>query len=478
MASRKTLSAEALESLGAKALAGLLMEFAEQDSATRRRLQLELAAKEAPETVARTVRKRLDQIARARGFVDWRKVRELAADLEAQRRAIIDKVAAIDAAEALELLWRFMQLAPSVFNRCDDSDGELGAVFSAACGDLGPLAQAAKPDPLVLADRVFDALIDNSYGQYDGLIETLALSLGNRGLDRLKARFIALSKAPAATPPKEQRRVVGWGSGGPFYQDEIEARGRQSAIRLALQDIADAQGDVEAFIGSYDETARKSPRIAVEIARRLLAAGRAQEALAALAAAEHRRDGWPDLEWEDARIETLDALGRQEEAQAVRLSGFKRALSAEHLRAYLQRLADFDDVEAEEEALQHAQDHSSPIQALAFLVAWPALERAAGLVIRRAAELDGDRYEILTRAAHALAGRYPLAASLALRAMIDFTLVKARSSRYRHAARHFMECAALAEVIGDFGGFENHDAYAARLRAEHGRKSGFWSLVS
>lgn len=120
----------------------------------------------------------------------------------------------------------------------------------------------------------------------------------------------------------------------------------------------------------------------------------------------------------------------------------------------------------------------SLLQALAFLVSWPALDRAARFVIERAGELDGDHYEILTRAADALAGKHPLAATLALRAMIDFTLTKARSSRYRHAARHLMECGSLASSIPDFGAFETHEAYSARLKAEHGRKSGFWSLIS
>jgi hypothetical protein len=106
------------------------------------------------------------------------------------------------------------------------------------------------------------------------------------------------------------------------------------------------------------------------------------------------------------------------------------------------------------------------------------LDRAARVVTARAAELDGDYYETLAPSADALAAKHPLAATLALRAMIAFTLTKARSSRYRHAARHFMECESLAAAIKDFGAFETHTAYAARLKAEHARKSGFWSLIS
>jgi hypothetical protein len=114
---------------------------------------------------------------------------------------------------------------------------------------------------------------------------------------------------------------------------------------------------------------------------------------------------------------------------------------------------------------------------LAFLVSWPTLDRAADLVLQRADELDGNDYEILTHAADALAGKYPLAATMVLRAMIDFSLKNGRSSRYRHAARHLLDCSSLSSAINDFGGFEPHGAYEARLRREHGKKRSFWSCV-
>ena len=50
--------------------------------------------------------------------------------------------------------------------------------------------------------------------------------------------------------------MIGWGTGGPLYADEIAASRRQSTIRLALQEIADAQGDVDAFIAQQSETAK------------------------------------------------------------------------------------------------------------------------------------------------------------------------------------------------------------------------------
>ena len=176
------------------------------------------------------------------------------------------------------------------------------------------------------------------------------------------------------------------------------------------------------------------PKIAAEIAQRLLSACRVDEAWQAIQAAEPRqlsgRWNWPDFAWEDARIDVLEALGRTEDAQATRWNCFERSLSSVHLRAYLKRLPDFDEIEVEKKALDYAQRSPNLLQALCFLVGWPALDRAATLVLERAAELDGDHYEILTPAAEALAGKYPLAATLLLRAMINFSLKNSRASRY------------------------------------------------
>jgi hypothetical protein len=478
VAARTALNAKNLEALGAEQLAELLIEIGTGNLAVKRRLRLELAGAQSPTELIKEVRKRLIVIARSGSFVDWKGIRSLADDLEAQRRAI-ETVAKTDPAEALDLLWRFMGLASSVFDRCDDSNGIVIGVFRAACGNIGEVALAAKIDPTTLADRTFGALITNDYGQFDELIEVLAPALGQPGLERLKQRMIDLSKRPVAKPAEKDRVKIGWSSSGPIYADEVAERSRISTVRRALQDIADAAGDIDAFIEQYDERTKKAPKVAAEIARRLLSAGRAPEAWQAIEAAEHpRRSGswdWPDFEWEDTRIDIFEALGQTADAQAARWKCFERSLSSSHLRAYLKRLPDFDDVEAEKRALDFAQRSRSLLHALSFLVSWPALDRAACLVLQRSDELDGNHYEILTHAADALAGKYPLAATMVLRAMIDFSLKNGRSSRYRHAARHLLDCAGLSSAINDFGRFEPHDTYEARLRREHAKKNGFWS---
>ena len=54
--------------------------------------------------------------------------------------------------------------------------------------------------------------------------------------------------------------------------------------------------------------------------------------------------------------------------------------------------------------------------------------------------------------------------------MIEDTLNGVKSKRYRHAARHVLECQALDRSIEDYAAFETHDAFVNRIRAKHGRK--------
>jgi len=474
----KALSSANLEALGVARLAQLLIEISDGNAPVKRRLRLELASADSPTAAADQIRKRLATIARSRSFVEWHDQKSLVDDLEAQRRGIVVQLAPRLPADALDLMWRFLDLAGSVFARCDDSNGAVIAIFRSAVDDLGAIAGSARPRPEDLAARAFDALVQNDYGQFDGLIQALQPALGPMGLEHLKQRMVALSAQPVRKPAAKDRRVIGWGPGGAIHADQMAERSRVSTVRLALQEIADAQGDVDAFIAQYAEPVRKVPKIAADIARRLLAAGRADEAWQTINAAVHRQGGWPDFDWEDARIDALEALGRGDEAQAARWSCFERWLSARHLRDHLQRLPEFDDFEAEQRALGHAEQNDNLVQAISFLVAWPSLDRAARMVVARAAELDGNHYEVLTPAAEALAAKYPLAATLLLRAMIDYALTRGRASRYAHAARHLRDCAGLASAIPDYASFEPHDAYVSRLRRDHARKAAFWTMFS
>ena len=396
MPSENTLNAKNLTALGAERLVELLLDMATGDAAAKRRLRLELASRSGGGNVAAEIRKRLVSICKSRSFVDWRKIRTLAQDLELQRTAIMTHVAPTKPGEAFDLLWRLIELAPSVYERCDDSNGTIGSIIALARDDLGTISTQTSIEPAPLADRVFAGVCANDYGQFDHLITLMAHALGKEGLGLLKGKFEDMAANPPQKAVAEDRKAIGWGSGGPMYEDDIGIRYHARTVQSALTEIADALGDVDGYAAHFSDEDRANPTIAADIAERLLKAGRAAEAMAALDKARAnyvRRGHWPA--WQKMHIETLDALGRTAEAQEERWAIFARDLDAPYLRDHLKRLPDFDDEEAEQRALDLVAGHTDFPRALAFLINWPAHDRAEALVLLRHPELNGDHYWLL-----------------------------------------------------------------------------------
>lgn len=471
MPARKSLTADNLKALGARRLADLLIEVSQSDPRLKRRLRYELAGEAGAGAIATDIRKRLISLGRARSFIDWQKRSAFVKEIDLLRKMILAKLAGPHPDLALDLLWQFMASAGTAMERVDDSNGDLLNVFREACNDLAAVAAKVPPDPIRLAGQVFSAVNTNDYGEYDTLIPVIFPTLGPIGAQNLTQQ---LTEALQHTVAKDPYGI------------------HAGTLKRVLQDIADQQDDVDAFIAQESEASQKVPLIAAAIGRRLLQAGRNTEALEILQAAPRqetpsiedldedllytRADVGPD-DWGDVWVEALLANHRPNEAQAFRWSRFERGLHPASLRGYLKALPDFEDVEAEERAIRHVAAFPHLPTALQFLIDWPDHHQAASLVLQRRGELDGNLYYILDPAAKALEAKHPLAATILYRTMIEYTLEKSKTTRYGHATRHLLECQSLISIIEDYGDIETHETFVARIRAGHARKSAFWSRV-
>ena len=96
-------------------------------------------------------------------------------------------IAPHDAIEAFELLWSFVQLAPSIHERTDDSNGAIGDVMAEAVDMIAQLAPRLSMDQETLAERILEAVADAGYGEFDGIIPATAEALGTGGLTHLEA---------------------------------------------------------------------------------------------------------------------------------------------------------------------------------------------------------------------------------------------------------------------------------------------------
>lgn len=456
--SKTTLSEANLVDLGPERLAAILLDLS-SDSHVKRVLRLELFAESSADGLALEISKRLATIGKSSSRIHWRKRAAFARDLDLHRK-MIERLAEDDATAALDLMLDLLDLASPTLDRLSQTEGPIGDVFLAARDSIGVIADKAMPEPVALAERTAKLLATDYHAQMGPLAGSLAPAMGRQGQAHLRQvlETVLAVNAKRIGRPDPMAAV---------YKD-------------ALRRLADASGDVDAFEATFAPDLRRTPLVSAEIARRLLADGRAEDALATLQAgapSEQRGRHPSSLEeratWDDAMLDALEASGHHEEAQRRRWEDFEKTLSIPRLRTYLKGLPDFDDVEAEDQAKAVAKRFPRFDMALAFLVSWPDLPAASRLVLTRTGEINGADDTLVTEAARRLEGGYPLAATLLLRASIQYVLTYGVATRYAEAARQLLEAESLSVVIGDFGEYPDHAAFVADLRAMHGRKQGF-----
>jgi hypothetical protein len=537
MAGRASLNAKNLEALGPARLAALLLQHTEGNAAARRALRLALAEQRGPLEMAQEVRKRLAAVERSSSWLDQKRRDALLADLDRQRQAIAGPIAAHDPDLAVELLWRFLDLASSLQDRCDCSDDAELPLFHQASADLGQVACRAKGSTAALAEHVAAALLENEGGGFDHLIAHLKEALKAEGLVQLR-QIMEAKRPPRRSDAKQadaedasfdgeddetaedgnsyiyaptfnsdyepdddegfeadydvdfesdfdDESEFGYQEDGEDDEDydlDPDPRDRGQTVRLAMLAIADALGDAEAYLAEYrdhEPAALKQPLVAARVAQRLTAAGRAEEALALLDAAKPSADQTPPGPgpWIDARIAALDQLERGEEAQQLRRTFGLLRLSSQHLRDHLKRLPAFEDGEAQERALDLVLQHPYLGPALELLHQWPDRRRCASLILARPDELARADEKVLTAVAEALEADQPLAATLCLRALIEAILENARSNRYRHAVRHLASCRRLAGAVEAWGAIPDHNTYISELLYAYGHRAGFMNQL-
>ena len=477
-ARRTTPSPETLAALGPDRLIALVLGETARNPGFKKLVSAALAALQGPDAVAAIVDRRLAALEGAQSYIDWQKRRAFVADLNTLVTIILDELRALDPGAALDRLQRFLEGADAVLNRVDDGNGAVQVVFERASAAFIEIAEALPPaDAGRVASGLVAAFAADPFGPVGPILHGMMPALPEDALVDIDARLAA---ADAATLKDGDPRKAA------TYQHQAD---RLQILRLR-QSIADRRGDPDAFM-TLESAAIPGRENRVEIARRLLGAGRAAEALdwirrtqnpglrvatrADLIAGFDRHG--PERERQALEIAILDALGRADEAQALRWARFARELDAPMLRVYLTKLPDFEDEEALQRALDLAEAFPQPHRALGFLVGWPDLNRAARLVIARPALWQSDQYPVLGPAADALAQNHPLAATILYRRLLDGILGTGRSAAYPHGARYLAELDGLAVRLEADAISPAPEAYRATLRREHGRKYGFWSLV-
>ena len=445
------LRVEQVERLGARRLAEIVVNHCHRDEGLHQTVRIALAASTPGGPLVKTLATEIDAVRTSRHFYGYRESNVLAQELDRIRQGITEHLLPTQPLAAAELLGRLIRLDANVYERADDSDGVIGDAIGEAITDCGR-AWAAVPqrDPKILAAEVFDLFTTDEYGARSEVITAFSEALGTSGLDELE-RLVRERLDHAATGKHDYQR----------------------ALTFALENIADARGDVDGYIAAHRLAGTENVAVK-EIGERLLAAGRLEEALHWLDrpdVSEHKRGDIGLL-----KVDILDRLGRTEDAQAARWSMFATSLSAGILGEYLGRLPEDVVAEARQRAIATACRHPDVHQSLPLLTELSP-DIAADLVHKRLGEIRGEAYWVLRPVGDRLTESHPVAAILLYRRMADAVLRRGQSQHYDHAVRDLAAAERLVPNVADWLGHPPQEAYRQQIATEHRQKRAFWERM-
>lgn len=429
-------------------LASFILKLAQDVDGVDQRVQA-LLASDNSQMAVQLARSQLMAFRRSRRFYDYSRADELSSHLGQILDLIETAVLPADSSAGFHLIVKFVESDGHAMESADDSDGTIGAVFHRACGLF---AQAAKRLPSMYVLPVLQRLLAaNEYGTRDHLLDGVGEFLDQAHL----AAFMDEARATIA-------------AGGDSGQRS----------RHHLQSIAESVQDPVLF----EEATRAGreqalpPYVAMDVARHFLEAGRPREALERLPPSPEGMRGFTS-EYLELRVRILQALGDVETLRPALWARFTAEPSRETLRGLLAGEPPETRASRRDAAFRQVRLRLPPQTQAEFFAEVGELESSAAIIVGAPEKLNGDHYDGLVPLAEQLETAYPLAASLAYRALLDSILRRGAPKSYHYGGRYWRIIHELSGRIDDWKGVEPHLAYRERIGRDHARKTAFWRAV-
>ena len=335
----------------------------------------------------------------------------------------------------------FYKRDAEIYERCDDSYGNVGDVFRFAAAQMfaGFASQCTYKD--AIADEVLALQEDDDYGVRDVLIDKLSCFLDKAGIKRI----IAILEKKASSG-----------------QDIVSQRPWLSMIESLACQIKD---------GALFERARErnwqglNGWAYIEIAKVYFSSGDALTAYDRLQKAAEcgAKD---DCRYTELFREVCRALGKTEEVNRVSWDIFRQHRCRESLNELIAQIGEENRAETiykEVDLIMAAKEFS--VTDAQFLIEVGEIVCALGYILECRDQLDGDQYYHLPPLAENMEakGLY-LAAVVIYRVLLEANLARALSKYYSHGVRYLRKLDELANQVNDWRGIEPHADYAQKIK--------------
>jgi hypothetical protein len=432
--------------LGAESLADILLSISETSPEADEVVKRLLAT---PDQNIKRYKDKLTRLKRGRSFISWREsatfvsqLHQLLNDLEA---------GAIDPCLGVELVGRFFEADAYIYERCDDSNGEIGDVFRYTAADLFVSFASRCENKQKIADLVITLNQKDDYGIRDCLFERCSEFLPESNLRTMIQQLWAIV--------------------------ETEKVGYQiSTWHRAIQLLAKQLKDAPLFEKSRLATGTPSVTAWTEIAKVYLECGEPQMALSRLQQIADNETFMLN-ERRQLLLEIYHQFGDRESETEIAWQLFKQHRSQTTLNQLLGVIGhEHQKHVIDDEIGIIFQEPRLSYTDADFLLSTMHIDELEDYLFQRIDQLDGNLYYCLLPLAEALekSGK-PLISSLIYRALIDSILARALSKYYHHAVKYLKILDQLASSISDWRAWPSHYAYLASMREVHKRKSALWS---
>lgn len=214
-----------------EALVAMLLEQAMDDDRLRQKLLLKAAKGSLKGIDLNTYRNAIDEAVDVGGFVDCHEAHSYSQGIEEAVDSVEDLLKEGHAAEAIEVSEHALKTVENALGSVDDSDGRMGSILERLQEIHLAACRKARPDPEVLAKRLFQWELSTGYDTFYGALDTYSSVLGEKGL----AVYRKLAEAEWARVPA---RAAG------------DKDGFSSHFRIThiMECLAQRSGDVEALV--------------------------------------------------------------------------------------------------------------------------------------------------------------------------------------------------------------------------------------
>lgn len=403
--------------------------------------------------------KQTERLLESDEFIDYCHAAEFAAHLD---RLLMDigALSEQDVVPGLVLLDRLLKQSGRLFERVDDSDGEVHEVLCGAVDlwlEMAARLRKVQPQARQWTAEVLAFHETDEYGCFDDIIGHSRDLLTEDELLQLARSFESQIRSTTTETDKGgHRRAVNAGVG-------------LGAVALALQDI-----------GMYEQSVLLlNPVPNTQQLERLI------EYALSISALERAAHWLQQPQWQgDQRgyrrlyNRLLECRGDITQLKQNLLQAFQQTLSSYNLQAYWEHADSDEKRQVSQQVLDRIDSLTDRQDALQLLFLIDAVEVAADYLVRYRTELKGAWYgQLLAWLEQFERTGQTLAVILCYRLLLTDLLDRGYSKAYHHGARYFRTLLALDAKQPDYRDVENAQEFIAGLQAAHWRKRSFWGAA-